>query len=75
MPAYNAGRTLRLTYEQLPKDQVSLVIPSWTLEQKVESGSREPLVIPSFPPGYEIRLDATVRGSASSAADAPRAEP
>jgi glycosyltransferase involved in cell wall biosynthesis len=26
MPAYNAGRTLRLTYEQLPKDQVSLVI-------------------------------------------------
>ena len=26
MPAYNAGRTLRLTYEQLPKDTVSLVI-------------------------------------------------
>jgi glycosyltransferase involved in cell wall biosynthesis len=26
MPAYNAGRTLRLTYEQLPKDAVSLVI-------------------------------------------------
>ena len=26
MPAYNAGRTLRLTYEELPKDQVSLVI-------------------------------------------------
>ena len=26
MPAYNAGKTLRLTYEQLPKDQVSLVI-------------------------------------------------
>jgi hypothetical protein len=51
--------------------------PAWAarLEQKVESGSREPLVIPSFPPGYEIRLDATVRGSASSAADDPRAEP
>src|SRR5262245_61868902 len=26
MPAYNAGKTLRLTYEKLPKDQVSLVI-------------------------------------------------
>jgi glycosyltransferase involved in cell wall biosynthesis len=26
MPAYNAGRTLRLTYEALPKDAVSLVI-------------------------------------------------
>lgn len=26
MPAYNAGRTLRLTYEELPKDAVSLVI-------------------------------------------------
>ena len=26
MPAYNAGRTLRMTYEQLPKDTVSLVI-------------------------------------------------
>ncbi len=26
MPAYNAGRTLRLTYEELPKDSVSLVI-------------------------------------------------
>ena len=74
MPAYNAGRTLRLTYEQLPKDQVSLVI---LVDARAEgqAGSRAPLVIPSFPPGYEIRLDATVRGSASSAADAPRAEP
>lgn len=26
MPAYNAGRTLRLTYEALPKESVSLVI-------------------------------------------------
>ena len=26
MPAYNAGRTLRLTYEELPKDTVHLVI-------------------------------------------------
>ena len=26
MPAYNAGRTLRLTYEELPKEQVNLVI-------------------------------------------------
>jgi len=26
MPAYNAGQTLRLTYEELPKDTVSLVI-------------------------------------------------
>jgi glycosyltransferase involved in cell wall biosynthesis len=26
MPAYNAGRTLRMTYEQLPKETVSLVI-------------------------------------------------
>ncbi len=26
MPAYNAGRTLRLTYEDLPKDTVNLVI-------------------------------------------------
>ena len=26
MPAYNAGRTLRMTYEALPKDSVSLVI-------------------------------------------------
>ena len=23
MPAYNAGRTLRLTYEELPKDTVT----------------------------------------------------
>src|SRR5437899_10226484 len=26
MPAYNAGRTLRLTYEELPKDAVTTVI-------------------------------------------------
>src|SRR5882724_6410603 len=26
MPAYNAGRTLRMTYEELPKDTVSAVI-------------------------------------------------
>lgn len=26
MPAYNAGRTLRMTYEELPKDHVHLVI-------------------------------------------------
>jgi glycosyltransferase involved in cell wall biosynthesis len=26
MPAYNAGRTLRMTYEQLPKEAVNLVI-------------------------------------------------
>src|SRR5207253_1040818 len=26
MPAYNAGRTLRLTYEELPKDTISTVI-------------------------------------------------
>src|SRR2546426_4875056 len=26
MPAYNAGRTLRMTYEELPKDAVSMVI-------------------------------------------------
>lgn len=26
MPAYNAGRTLRMTYEELPKENVSLVI-------------------------------------------------
>jgi len=26
MPAYNASRTLRMTYEELPKDQVQLVI-------------------------------------------------
>ncbi len=26
MPAYNAGRTLRMTYEELPKDSVTLVI-------------------------------------------------
>ena len=26
MPAYNAGRTLRLTYEEIPKDTVNLVI-------------------------------------------------
>ncbi len=26
MPAYNAGRTLRMTYEELPQDTVSLVI-------------------------------------------------
>ena len=34
--------------------------PMWAawLEQKVESGSREPLVIPSYPVTYEITLDA-----------------
>jgi glycosyltransferase involved in cell wall biosynthesis len=26
MPAYNAGRTLKMTYEELPKDTVNLVI-------------------------------------------------
>jgi glycosyltransferase involved in cell wall biosynthesis len=26
MPAYNAGRTLRMTYEELPKDAINLVI-------------------------------------------------
>src|SRR5690349_24996259 len=26
MPAYNAGRTLRMTYEELPKEAVNLVI-------------------------------------------------
>ena len=26
MPAYNASRTVRMTYEELPKDQVHLVI-------------------------------------------------
>jgi cellulose synthase/poly-beta-1,6-N-acetylglucosamine synthase-like glycosyltransferase len=26
MPAYNAGRTLRMTYEKLPKDMLNLVI-------------------------------------------------
>jgi glycosyltransferase involved in cell wall biosynthesis len=26
MPAYNAGRTLRMTYEELPKDKIDLVI-------------------------------------------------
>src|SRR4026209_1107923 len=26
MPAYNTGRTLRMTYEELPKDAVSLVV-------------------------------------------------
>jgi len=26
MPAYNASRTLPMTYEELPKDQVHLVI-------------------------------------------------
>jgi len=26
MPAYNAGRTLKLTYEELPKESVNLVI-------------------------------------------------
>lgn len=26
MPAYNAGRTLRLTYEELPKDAIATVI-------------------------------------------------
>ena len=34
MPAYNAGRTLRMTYEELPKDAVSLVI-------LVDDGSRD----------------------------------
>ncbi len=34
MPAYNAGRTLRLTYEELPKESVNLVI-------LVDDGSRD----------------------------------
>ena len=34
MPAYNAGRTLKLTYEELPKESVSLVI-------LVDDGSRD----------------------------------
>jgi glycosyltransferase involved in cell wall biosynthesis len=34
MPAYNAGRTLKLTYEELPKESVNLVI-------LVDDGSRD----------------------------------
>ena len=46
MPAYNAGRTLRMTYEELPKDTVNLVIlvddgsTDATLEVARDLGSR-----------------------------------
>src|SRR5262245_15969748 len=53
MPAYDAGKTLRLTYEQLPKDHVSLVIlvddgsTDHTLDVARELPSTIPVIEPS----------------------------
>ncbi len=47
MPAYNAGRTLRMTYEELPKDTVNLVI-------LVDDGSRDATLEVARELGLEI---------------------
>jgi len=47
MPAYNAGRTLRMTYEELPKDTVSAVI-------LVDDGSRDETLAIARQLGLEI---------------------
>jgi len=47
MPAYNAGRTLRMTYEELPKDTVNLVI-------LVDDGSRDETLEVARQLGLEI---------------------
>jgi glycosyltransferase involved in cell wall biosynthesis len=47
MPAYNAGRTLRMTYEELPKDTVSTVI-------LVDDGSRDETLAIARELGLEI---------------------
>jgi glycosyltransferase involved in cell wall biosynthesis len=47
MPAYNAGRTLRMTYEELPKDSVSTVI-------LVDDGSRDETLAIARELGLEI---------------------
>jgi glycosyltransferase involved in cell wall biosynthesis len=47
MPAYNAGRTLRMTYEELPKDTVSTVI-------LVDDGSRDQTLAIARELGLEI---------------------
>ena len=50
MPAYNAGRTLRMTYEELPKDTVSLVI-------LVDDGSTDATLEVARELGLEIFVD------------------
>ena len=47
MPAYNAGRTLRMTYEELPKDTVSTVI-------LVDDGSTDATLDVARPLGLQI---------------------
>src|SRR5438132_13737252 len=50
MPAYNAGRTLRMTYEELPKDTVNLVI-------LVDDGSTDMTLEVARQLGLEIFVD------------------
>ena len=52
MPAYNAGRTLRMTYEELPKDAVNLVI-------LVDDGSTDKTLEIARELGLEIFVTAT----------------
>jgi SAM-dependent methyltransferase len=56
MPAYNAGRTLRLTYEELPKDTVNLVI-------LVDDGSTDATREVARDLGLEIFVDRTMAGA------------
>src|SRR6202008_5034077 len=56
MPAYNAGRTLRLTYEELPKDTGNLVI-------LVNDGSTD------APPAWRRDRRASRRGAPARAGD------
>jgi len=72
MPAYNAGRTLRLTYEGLPKDTVSLVT-SWTMDPPMERSSRAAARLEIFVHnrnyGYGANQKTCYRGGAARGAD------
>ncbi len=68
MPAYNAGRTLRLTYEELPKDTVNLVI-------LVDDGSTDATLDVARQLGLEIFVHNRNYGYGRRARRSPRACP
>ena len=64
MPAYNAGRTLRLTYEELPKESVNLVI-------LVDDGSTDKTLDIARELGLEIFVHVPLLGSVSHGPGGP----